>query len=74
MNTGPYGEGERFLDEDEKPIPPKHTWEELTTNQLIDVKLQLEDKLWAFSKNALIAKTLREGIDQLTLLISGRVS
>ena len=76
MNSGPPQiiEGERFLDEDEKPIPPRNTWDELTTNQLIDVKLLLEQQLWAFSRNALIAKTISEGIAHITLLISLRSS
>ena len=66
------GEGERFVDEAEKPIPPQNTWEELTTNQLIDVQLQLEDKLWSFSKNQVIAKTLQDGLTKLRALIASR--
>ena len=63
-------ENERFADEDVKPIPPKNTWDQLSTNELIDVKSQLEEKLWAFGSNPAIAKALRLGIDQITALIS----
>lgn len=63
-------EGERFVDEAEKPIPPKDTWGQLSPNEMIDVKNQLEEKLWAFGNNPAIAKVLREGVDQLTALIS----
>jgi hypothetical protein len=71
MDTG-SPDGERFADEAEKPIPPKHTWDELTTSQLIDVKLQLEEKLWAFGKNPTIAKVLQQGVNQLETLIASR--
>ena len=49
MITGPQ-EGEFFVDEAVKPIPIRSQWDELTTSQLIDVQLQLEDKLWTFAK------------------------
>ena len=63
-------EGERFADEAEKPIPPKDTWHTLSMNEMIDVKMQLEEKLWAFGKNPAIAKVLRQGVDQITALIA----
>lgn len=64
-------ESERFVDEAiEKPIPPKHLWNELTPNELIDVKNQLEEKLWAFGNNPTIAKALRSGIAEITAMIS----
>lgn len=65
-------DGERFVDEAEKPIPPKHTWDELTTIQLIDTKSQLQEKLWAFNNNPTIAKALQLGIKQLETMISSR--
>ena len=68
-------ENERFVDETEKPIPPKNTWDELSLNEMIDVKNQLEEKLFAFGKNPTIAKALRQGVDHITMLISlhGRI-
>jgi len=68
-------ESERFVDEAEKPIPPKNTWDQLSMNELIDVKLQLEQKLWAFGNNPAIAKALRQGIEQITgmILAGGRL-
>lgn len=65
-------EGERFVDEARKPIPPQHTWEELTTNQLIDVQLQLEEAEWAFAKNPIISRTVKEGLVKLRALIASR--
>lgn len=68
-------ENERFADEAEKPIPPKNTWDELSLNELIDVKNQLEEKLWSFGGNPTIAKALRQGVEQITAMISshGRI-
>ena len=63
-------EGEYFVDQAEKPIPPKDTWSELNFNQLLEVQQQLEDKLWAFSKNPLISKTLNEALTELRALIA----
>jgi len=66
-------DGEYFADEPvETPIPPKNTWGDLTTGQLIDVKSQLEEKLWAFGSNPVISRPLREGVNLLEALISSR--
>jgi len=61
---------ERFVDEAEKPIPPMNTWDTLSINQLIDVKNQLEDKLWTFRAQPVIAGTLKRSIDSITKLIA----
>ena len=61
---------ERFVDQAEKPIPPQDTWDELTVNQLIDVKTQLENKLWHFQKVPQIALVLRRSLDHITKLIA----
>lgn len=63
-------EGERFADEAEKPIPPRNTWEDMSISEMIDVKNQLEEKLYAFGGNPAIAKVLRQGVDHITALIS----
>ncbi len=65
-------DGERFADETETPIPPRNTWDELTTSQLIDLKAQLQDKLWAFGNNPTIAKVLQSGVQHLETMISLR--
>ena len=67
-------EGEYFVDVAEKPIPPKDTWEELNFNQLLEVQLQLENKLLSFAKNPVISKSLLEALDQLQALIALRSS
>jgi hypothetical protein len=67
-------EGIYHTDEAEKPIPPKNTWDNLSATELIDVKAQLEDKLYAFSGNPIISKALRQGISQLEAMISVRSS
>lgn len=65
-------EGERFVDEAERPIAPKSTWNDLTTSELIDVKLLLEDKLWTFQKQPAIASVLKQSLKELTALIASR--
>lgn len=80
MTTGPVRpiiegvEGETFLDETPKPIPPRHTWGELTLNELYDVHAQLEQKSWEFAKNPVISKGLREGLTHLKALIASQAS
>ena len=61
---------ERFADQAEKPIPAQDTWDQLTVSQLIDVKMQLEDKLWNFQKVPQISLVLRRSIDQITRMIA----
>jgi hypothetical protein len=73
MITGPQ-EGEFFVDQQEKPIPPKNTWDDLTVIQLIDVKVQLQDKLYSFYNNPAIARVLKQSIAELEALISSRSS
>lgn len=63
------GTSERFVDQAEKPIPSQDTWDQLTVGQLIDVKTQLEDKLWNFQRVPQIALVLRRSIDSITKLI-----
>lgn len=73
MITGP-NEGEFFVDQAEKPIPPKNTWDDMTVVQLIDTKSQLQDKLYSFYNNPTIARVLKQGIAQLDALIASRSS
>lgn len=72
MTTGQEDKTERFVDEAEKPIPPRNTWDELTTNQLIDLQIQLEDKAWAFAKNPAMFNVLNQAVISLRALIASR--
>ena len=65
---------ERFVDEAEKQIPPANTWDTLSANQLIDVKIQLEDKLWGFRNQPQISTVLKQSIDRIQRLIAERSS
>jgi hypothetical protein len=70
MNDQTSTDGERFVDQAEKPIPPMNTWGEMGPNQLIDIKNLLEDKLWHFRSNPAIANTLKRSINTITLMIA----
>lgn len=63
---------ERFVDVDEKPIAPQSAWSEMSVNQLIDTKSQLQDKAWAFRNQPQIATVLNRSISMLERLISER--
>ncbi len=65
---------ERFVDEAEKPIPPRTTWEELTLSELIDVKNLLEEKLYAFGNNPVISKGIKAGLTHLDKLLQARLA
>lgn len=65
---------ERFVDQDESPIPPASTWGELSVNQLIDVKLRLEDKAMSFRNTPQIKLVLQQAIQRITALIAERSS
>lgn len=67
-------DGERFLDVEETPIPPRETWGDMSAGELLAVKSQLEDKLWTFSNNPAIARVLRQGVSQLETLIASQSS
>lgn len=60
---------ERFVDEAVKPIPPMDTWDTMSINDLIDVKIQLEDKLFTFASNPAIAAPLKRSIAKLEKMI-----
>lgn len=80
MTTGSHGqvegqdEGEYFVDVAEKQIPNKDTWDELNFNQLLELQLQLENKLWAFSKSPAISQALNEALGDLRALIASRAT
>ena len=61
---------ERFVDQAENQIPAQDTWDQLTVSQLIDVKAQLDERLWQFQRTPQIALVLRRSIDTITKLIA----
>lgn len=65
---------EQFVDQAEKPIPPANTWDTLSSNQLLDVKLQLQERAWQFRNTPQIAIVLKHSLERLTALISERSS
>lgn len=64
---------ERFVDQVEKPIPPQGTWNDLSVNQLIDLKVQLQSKAWTFRTTPSILKVLNTSIDTLEKMISAKL-
>lgn len=63
-------DGEYHVDQVEKPIPAESTWGEMSFSQLIDVKNQLEEKLWQFRNNAQIGTVLKRSVLKITELIA----
>jgi hypothetical protein len=64
---------ERFVDQVEKPIPSQSTWADLSVNQLIDLKVQLQSKAWTFRTTPSILKVLNTSIDTLEKMISTKL-
>ena len=56
----------------EQNIPPANTWDGLSTNQLIDLKLTLENRAWTFRNQPALKKVLDQSIQRLTNLIASR--
>jgi hypothetical protein len=67
-------DGEYFVDVQTNPIPHVNTWHDLSINQLIDLKTQLQSKLFDFRSNAVIAQALQQNLQRLELLISQRIT
>ena len=63
---------ERFVDEAEKPMPPADTWDDLSTNDLIDVKLRLSNNLQFAKKHPQMMTVINQGIARITRIISQR--
>lgn len=63
-------DGEYFADDVQKPIPHQSTWADMSVNQLIEVKSELESKLWAFQSKPQIAQVLRKAIQTITSMIA----
>lgn len=50
-------------------IPHRSTWSSLSPNELISVKLKLENRLYELGSNPVIAASLASGIAELERLI-----
>lgn len=75
MSTlGQQPDGEYFADTPVNPLPPADTWDHLSVNQLIDVKIQLTNRLFDFRSNPAIVKTLSASLQRLEALIALRMS
>lgn len=64
---------ERFVDEDPNPIPPRYTWDQLGFQQLMEIRVVLENRLYDAQKNKPLAKVLADGVQYITSLIDERV-
>ena len=63
-------DGEYFADQGEKVIPPEGSWGDMSMMQLIDVKNQLEAKLWVFRNNPQISTVLKRSVAKITVMIT----
>ena len=67
-------DGEIFVDVAMKPIPPADTWETLSMNQLIEVQVTLQTRVWDFRANPAIATPLNASIQRLRALIDRKIA
>lgn len=67
-NTRP--DGEYFVDAVQKPIPPQSAWKDASAPELLEIKSQLQTKLWEFRNTPAIATMLKQSIAKLDALIT----
>lgn len=67
-------DGEQFVDTPTKVIPPADTWETLSTNQLIEIQVELQSKAWDFRQHAAISRALNASLQKLQALIAQKLS
>lgn len=68
-------DGEYFVDKPIKEtIPEFSTWESMSANQLIDVQVQLQNKMWEMRSNATISKALQSKLTELQALLAKRMA
>lgn len=67
-------DGEQFVDVPTKAIPPADTWETLSTNQLIEIQVELQSKAWDFRQHPVISRSLGLSLQKLQALISQKIS
>lgn len=66
-------DGEYYTDVPTNPIASADTWPMLSTNQLIEIQVQLQTKLWELGKNPVIMARLTESIARLDVLINQKI-
>lgn len=64
---------ERFVDEDQNPLPTPDSWIELSINQLIDIRAKLQQKLFIAGRNPLISKFLTDSIQRVEIIIDSKL-
>ena len=74
MSTQNKPDGEYFADVPTNPIAPADTWEELSANQLIEVKNQLTTRLFQYHNNPAMQKPLQAAVARVDALISKRLA
>ena len=67
-------DGEYFVDVPTNPIPHANTWHDMSINQLIDLKTQLQSRFFDFGSNKAIAQSLQQSLQKVELLISQRLT
>ena len=72
MNIKPDGTVLTSDGQSEQSIPPASTWENMSTNQLIDLKTTLETRAWTFRNQPALKRVLDQSIQRLTNLIASR--
>lgn len=72
MSAG-HDDGEMFVDTwGSQQVSPVSNWDNLSKLELLHVKMELENKLWAFQSNPAIAVALKQGIQQVDALINSQ--
>jgi len=66
-------DGEVFVDVPTKTIPHADTWETLSTNQLIEIQVNLQTKAWEFRQNPAISTALNASLLRLQALVSRKL-
>jgi hypothetical protein len=76
MTTNAYydrPDGETFVDKPTKPIPNSDTWETMSTNQLLEVRVALQTRAWQFRNNPAVIAPLNTAIARCEALISRKL-
>jgi hypothetical protein len=66
-------DGEHFVDTPAKVIPPADTWDSLSTNQLIEIQVNLQTKAWEFRGNPAISTALNASLGRLQALVQRKL-
>jgi hypothetical protein len=74
MSTQDTGSTEVFVDVQRNEIPNPQTWDDLSINQLIDVKLQLMDKLFIAKRMKSYQAPLQQALKRCEALIAEKLA